>query len=255
MLRLRVMVLLGLLSACSSPNDELVIMTYNIRHGMGFDGVLDLNRTIQVIQAAEPDIVILNEVDDSTARAFHVRQADSLGRALGMQARFGRSIDYDGGCYGNALLSRFPILSFEVIDLSTHPMLEGRSVFKAALLVRADTLLIMGTHLGLLDTEQAQQVEWILAALPHSEKVILAGDLNFTPDSPSYQRLSSRLLDGVQALVPDTEYTFPADLPRRRIDYIFVGKDIQPRGVIMKYHPQVYVASDHLPQILKFRLD
>lgn len=246
--------LLLFIFSCSPGKKDITLMTYNIRHGVGFDGVLDLRRTIQVIGEADPDIVILNEVDAGTQRAFGVQQSDSLGRALGLNARFGRSIDFDGGYYGNALLSRYPILSFKVMDLSTHPLLEGRSVFQAVLAVDEDTLFVMGTHLGLLDTEQAQQVTWILASLPATEKLVLAGDLNFIPASAMYDRLSSHLLDGVKALVPDTEYTFPADLPRRRIDYIFLGKGVQPESVIMTYHPQVYMASDHLPQILKVRL-
>ncbi|NQV30673.1 MAG: endonuclease/exonuclease/phosphatase family protein [Candidatus Marinimicrobia bacterium] len=229
-------------------------MTYNIRHGVGMDRVLDLTRTARVIQAGNADFVILNEVDHGTNRSFGILQADSLGRLLDMYARFGRSIDYDGGQYGNALLSRYPILNFTIIDLSTDTLLEGRSVFQCRIEIPDDTLTIMGTHLGLKTEEQEEQIEHIVNALKQSGKLILAGDFNFESNAKAYDVLTSHLADGQRQLSSLPEFTFPADEPVRRIDYIFVGSDIQTFPSQPILISEISSASDHRPQRLHFHL-
>ena len=242
-----------MLFSCSSPIDTHRIMTYNIRHGLGMDGVLDLERTARVIKAANADIVILNEVDDGTARSFGVHQADSLGALLGLFAVFGPSINYDGGQYGNALLSRYPILDFHVVDLSTDSLLEGRSVLLSRVDFRDDTLTIMGTHLGLSPEERWEQVLGILEVLPEDNSVLLAGDFNFESSSEAYSLLTKSLRDGIAESTVEPRPTFPANNPDRRIDYIFIGEsiEVEKRGEFQ--HPEISTASDHQPQVLHFR--
>jgi len=75
-----------------------------------------------------------------TARSFGIHQADSLGKLLNLFSVFGRSIDYDGGQYGNALLSKYPIIDFRIVDLSTDSLLEGRSVFLSRIDLSGDTV-------------------------------------------------------------------------------------------------------------------
>ncbi|NQT61859.1 MAG: endonuclease/exonuclease/phosphatase family protein [Candidatus Marinimicrobia bacterium] len=228
-------------------------MTYNIRHGVGLDGVLDLERTARVISAANADIIILNEVDQGTARSYGVHQADSLGRLLDLFAVFGRSIDYDGGQYGNALLSRYPILDFQIIDLSTDSLLEGRSVFLSRIDVKGDTLVIMGTHLGLSPEERQEQVKRIIEVLPDQDRLIVAGDFNFEPTSDTFGMLTKLLRDGLAESTTEPPPTFPANNPARRIDYIFIGGGISAIKSGEFNHPETTIASDHLPQILHFR--
>jgi len=229
-------------------------MTYNIRHGLGMDSILDLERIVRVIRSVDPDILILNEVDQGTNRSGGVAQADSLAKMLDMQAYFGRSIDYDGGQYGNALLSKFPVNTFRVIDISTDTLREGRSVFLASLRVDTDTLYVIGTHLGLDSLERQQQVTSILQVLPVSERVILAGDFNFEPGTQGYKQVNNRLKDGIAISHDRPSSTFPANQPQRRIDYIFLGMDILPGEGPQIKSADLEVASDHLPQILTFHL-
>lgn len=241
------------LISCTSARPGHTLMTYNIRHGVGLDGKLDLERTARVIRSTNPDIVILNEVDHSTLRSFGVEQADSLGSLLQMDARFGRSIDYDGGQYGNALLTRYPIISFEIIDLSTDSLLEGRSVFIAHLGVENDTMVIMGTHLGLKIEERVAQVTRILQALPNQHKLILAGDFNFEPESVTYHLLMQRLKDTHHPSEGGPRFTFPANAPKRRIDYIFIGSGIQLLNDTQVDHDELQIASDHRPLTIRFK--
>ncbi|MBT4716243.1 MAG: hypothetical protein HOB84_15865 [Candidatus Marinimicrobia bacterium] len=228
-------------------------MTYNIRHGVGMDGVLDLERTARVISAANPDIVILNEVDEGTTRSFGVHQADSLGSLLELFAVFGRSIEYGGGQYGNALLSRYPIVDFRIVDLSTDSLLEGRSVFLSRIDIRGDTLTFMGTHLGLSAEERRVQVERIIKVMPDLDRLILAGDFNFESDSDNYIRLTKYMRDGIKKTSSTPLATFPADKPERRIDYIFIGRGISVINSGEFKHPEISTASDHRPQLLHFR--
>lgn len=241
------------LSSCSSESASHSIMTYNIRHAVGMDGVLDLERTARVIKASQVDIIILNEVDQGTARSFGVHQADSLAALLNFFAVFGRSIDYDGGQYGNALLSRYPILDFHVLDLTTDSLLEGRSVFLSRIDAAGDTLSIMGTHLGLSQEERLLQVRAIIEILPEENRMILAGDFNFESNSDAYGLLTQLLRDSLAESTGVPPPTFPADKPDRRIDYIFIGEDIEVIKAVDFQHPEILTASDHQPQILHFR--
>ncbi len=243
-----------LLAGCASTPSEKTIMTYNIRHGVGMDRVLDLERAARVIETANPDIIVLNEMDNGTARSFGVLQADSLGRRLKMNARFGRSIDFDGGEYGNALLSKYPIVDFQVVDLSTDTLLEGRSIFLARLDLGLDTLFIMGTHLGLIPEEQSEQITRIIHALPDDQKLLMAGDFNFTADSEAYTRITDYLEDGILKTNPETGFTYPADVPEKRIDYIFIGREVVPVDNPLIDTHEILTASDHRPQVLKFIL-
>jgi len=242
---------IGALLACSG--NSYTVMTYNIRHGVGMDRVLDLQRVAKVVDAAKPDILILNEVDHGTVRAFGILQADSLGKLLEMDATFGRSIDFDSGQYGNALLSKFPVLSFQIFDLSTDSLLEGRSVFLASILLEHDTLFVMGTHLGLKPDEREEQVKRIIQLLPPSADLILTGDFNFEPNSDTHQMITKSLSDGILQINRQAENTFPADQPVRRIDYIFIGSNIRPRGIPALTLNEITTASDHRPQMLRFQ--
>ena len=85
------------------------VLTWNIRHSEGLDKKVDLDRVTQAIAGAKPDLVALQEVDVGTKRTGKVDQAAALAKATNMNFVFGRAIDHDGGQFGNAVLSRWPI--------------------------------------------------------------------------------------------------------------------------------------------------
>ncbi|MBN1443777.1 MAG: endonuclease/exonuclease/phosphatase family protein, partial [Planctomycetes bacterium] len=85
------------------------VVSYNIRHGRGMDGEVDLERTAAVLRRLEPDIVGLQEVDDRVERSGRVNQPEELGRLLDMHPAFGSFFAHQGGQYGMAVLSRHPI--------------------------------------------------------------------------------------------------------------------------------------------------
>lgn len=218
------------------------------------DGVLDLERIAEVIQASGTEIAVLQEVDQGTIRSFGVHQADSLGLLLNMTSRFGPSIDFDGGKYGNALLSKYPIIQFSVHALETEHGFEDRTVFHAVLLLGKDTLTLLGTHLGLDSLARVDQVNGILELIPQTSNLILAGDFNFEPGSVPYRMLNREFRDAQLELDSQTTLTFPAYEPDRRIDYIFIGSGIGIETFTSWKSSLTTLASDHLPQVLKFNL-
>lgn len=253
-IKILILSLAGLLYTCSSNSPSYTMMTYNIHRGVGMDGILDLHRISEVIRTSETDMAILHEVDQGTNRSSGIFEADSLGTLLNMTSRFGRSIDHDGGEYGNSLLSNYPILSFQVHELETEHGFEDRTLLHALILLDSDTLHLMGTHLGLDTLERIDQVNRILSILPNTEKLILAGDFNFEPGSVPYGLITADLRDASLEKHERPPPTFPADKPDRRIDYIFIGDDIEidPEPIIES--DLTPVASDHRPQVLSFKL-
>lgn len=136
-------------TSCSGPEPHhIVLMSYNIRNGIGADNVRDLTRTADVIRRTAPDFVALQEVDSATRRSEGRFVAAELGRLTGMHARFGRAIDFEGGGYGVALLSREEPLALRRIPLP------GREEARVLLMAEFPECWLCVTHLSLTDEDQ-----------------------------------------------------------------------------------------------------
>ena len=125
------------------------VLTYNIHHGEGMDGVFDLSRLAAVMEQAQPDLVALQEVDLSTQRASGVNQLAELERLTGMYAQFGKAMNFEGGDYGVAVLSRWPLLSAQNQPLPSFPNREPRTALTVRVRAGADGPLLQftSTHL------------------------------------------------------------------------------------------------------------
>src|SRR5262245_1523562 len=125
--------LLVLLAARDFPagagrSDRIIrVLTYNIHHGEGPDGRIDLPRLAEVIANAASDLVALQEVDEGTARAGGVHQVAELGRLTRMHHAFGQTMEFQGGGYGVGVLSRWRLLSVENQPLPRTPDREPRT--------------------------------------------------------------------------------------------------------------------------------
>lgn len=240
------------LSAHSADTNaaRLVVLSYNIHHGAGLDGRLDLARIASVITSAAPDIVALQEVDAKTARSKGVHQAVELGRLTGMSAVFGSSMKYGGGDYGNAVLTRLPVLRHTVVSLPGEP----RSALIVDIQIGAgravtQTISFISTH---LDTREEPRK----ASLPLLENVVpvnptvLAGDFNAPPES---SELSTLLKTWGNATTGPGLPTFPASKPETQIDYILIRPASRWR-IIESTVINEPVASDHRPIRAVFEL-
>jgi endonuclease/exonuclease/phosphatase family metal-dependent hydrolase len=235
--------------------DRLTILTYNIQIGTGMDRKVDLARTAAVIKSVAPDLVALQEVDRKARRTGGVDQAVELSRLTGMHLIFGKAsdregVDRDGGDYGNAILSRFPIKRSQNRALPNTPNFELRAVLE----VEVDwpqrngeriPVRFFGTHFD--NASEADRVASArmlndLARLEPEMPTILAGDLNSVPSSEPAKILGQQW---TPAAAGET-LTYPANTPRRQIDYIFF-RPARTWRVIRVQAVDEPAASDHRP--------
>jgi len=226
---------------------RLRLLTYNIKHGAGNDGVVDLERSAALIRSLDPDLVALQEIDNRTERTGGVDQAARLGELTGMAHAFGRFMDYQGGQYGMAVLSKLPFT-----DATNHVLPEGAEprssiALRAQLPNGAGELIFAGIHFYNTEEERMAQARRLLDVLgAESVPVILAGDFNSTPDSPVMG------LIGESFLIPDKgddHFTFRSDRPNREIDFI-VFRPAERFEVIEVRVIDEPVVSDHRPVLL-----
>ncbi|HET6406971.1 MAG TPA: endonuclease/exonuclease/phosphatase family protein, partial [Chthoniobacteraceae bacterium] len=132
-------VLAWIFVACIGRADDQLrtvrVLTYNIHHGEGTDGNFDLDRIARVIRAASPDLVALQEVDQKTKRSGGIDQLQKLAELTGLHPAYGRAMDYQGGAYGVAMLSRWPLKESRTHSLPSDPGVEPRVVLSAELTI------------------------------------------------------------------------------------------------------------------------
>jgi len=224
------------------------------------DGKIDLPRIASVLCAAKPDIVALQEVDQGTRRSGGVDQSSQLAQLTGMQVVFGRNIDYDGGGYGTAVLTRLPIRSHHSVKLRSfyqgtaeHPEQRGVQVLELGV-ENGQRLLFLNTHLDYRPSDDermasAATINSLVKKRDH-DLVILAGDLNALPNSRVIREFARQWkIAGAHAQQADkktTLLTFPADKPNRWIDYIMVYPPQRWQVVEVRVLEEP-VASDHRP--------
>lgn len=202
---------------------SLRVLSYNIHHGEGVDGKLDLKRIADVIMSVKPDLVALQEVDQQTARTDKVDQPKVLGELTGMHVRFEKNIDFEGGKYGNAILSRFPIRSHKNVHLPNIDNGEQRGVLIAEIEIPewSAPLRFLSTHFDYRRPHEervasARRINEMMEQSFSRSPAILAGDLNATPESEPLKILLEKW-----SLPDDKIYpTIPVDKPTRQIDYV-----------------------------------
>ncbi len=239
LLTIAVFVFLGSLSALASAPREMTIVSWNIRTGRGLDDVRDLRRVASVIKASGADIVALEEVDRGTRRSNGVDQLAELAKMTGMIPSWGKAIDFSGGEYGVALLSRTAPLRVRTVPL-THPK-ETES--RVLLIAEFEDFVVGVTHLSLHDNIQLANVAAIRAALSLEKPCFLAGDWNATPESATLKAVGETF----EILSGDAP-TYPANEPKTCIDYVAVTR--RHRALFGDVTHDVLkepVASDHRP--------
>ena len=242
-------------AATTRPRATIRVLSYNIRRGIGMDDKLDLERTAAFIKKLDCDFVALQEIDDRTRRSKGVNQAVRLGELTGMHAFFGKAMDYDGGGYGEAVLSKHSVESMRVHRLPAGARYEPRAMLevRAAIGPNGPFVTFLGTHLDHEERKERQaQVEAIEAALAgrSDAAMILVGDFNDEPGSSPIEYLRKRWTDCGPANDPGT---FPASRPVKKIDFIF-SRGAHPatlRSIEVLEEP---IVSDHRPVLAVFDL-
>jgi len=245
------------------------LVSFNIHHGVGDDGRHDLPRLARLLADAEPDVICLQEVDRHfDDRSEHVDQALLLSSALDMTLVWDPSIDEPPPAgqterrqYGNALLSRLPVLSSAV-----HPLPGGgepRSAVRALVGGDGGALWVTTTHLSNSSPADRSAQAAAVAAFS-SEPGVLVGDLNADADAPELQVLRERFADawdlatdrsdqtGTFSLRRDRGLTHPSRRPRVRIDQVWVSAGVTVTDARVL---DGSATSDHHPLLVDLLVD
>ncbi len=223
----------------------LRILSYNIHHAEGTDRKLDLPRIAKIITDFKPDLVALQEVDHKTRRCQGVDQTAELAKLTGLHGTFFQAIEFEGGGYGQAILSRVPIEESATHKLPGLPKAEQRIAGAARLTIAGQPLLFVTTHFDHQNDasrqEQAKALNQLFRDSPIP--VIMAGDFNATPESEPMKLL---VANWTCAQIVKEMPSIPSSQPKRQIDYILYRSTLQVHvdqaGVL-----EEPIASDHRP--------
>lgn len=229
-------------------SNVLKVMTYNIRHGQGADGLIDLDRIAQIIQNENVDIVGLNEVDRYLPRSKMINQLKYLSEFLEMNYFYAPTFQLGFAQYGNAVMSRILALDSVNEDLPRFQKREPRGYLKYILTLNNQQVEIIITHLGLNPIERERQLEYLAKIIKKSEyPLIVMGDFNVSPTTEAMQnfvRETGLMLHSYQP-------TYPAQEPNLKLDYILTSSEWERVGELKII---TSLASDHLPVVGEFRL-
>ena len=229
----------------------LRVLTFNIQHCHPYLqkewDTIDVSLFADVIRCFDPDIVGLNEVRGEGPSPDYREQADLLARATGYHAFFAPAIEVPGGGpYGNAILSKEKPTETAVLPIPDPLRDPSRSGYESRCIAKAVFpfgVTLLTTHFGLNPDEARNAVDAVCAAVRAADTpVVLTGDFNLRPDDPLLRPIRELLADTADAFSRPS-LSFPSDVPREKIDYIFTSPSVGTRFACI---PPV-VASDHRP--------
>ena len=239
----------------------LRVATYNIHKGVqGLGPVrrLEIHNIGHAVEQLDADIICLQEV-----RKVHRQEAKFFKRWPELpQAEFLAPEGYESvyktnamtkhGEHGNALLSRWPVVSHAHEDMSDHRF-EQRGLLHAHVQVGRRSIHVIVLHLGLIAASRLRQIEqlgqYVQREIPRRDALIVAGDLN---DWGSKLRPAMNKL-GLKDFAGERQLTYPARLPLAQLDYVY-ARGVKPVGVEIPRGRIWWRMSDHLPLIAEFKL-
>ncbi|MEO8333946.1 MAG: glycoside hydrolase family 3 N-terminal domain-containing protein [bacterium] len=240
------------------------VLVYNIHAGKDAPGVDNLLRVAELVRSTNADLVLLQEVDKGTKRSGIVDQTAVLSQMSGLNGAFGSALDYGGGKYGVAILSRWPILEDTLFHLSVDPPQERsggshepRGALRAIVQSPFGRLAVINTHLDAtgVDRWRRQEADSIVSLVAQTRRneglVIAGGDFNSTPESAVQVAIrKAGLRDSWTECNGGQGFTFPDDTPVKRIDYLFLTGEIRCASALV-INTRV---SDHRPVLIELTI-
>ena len=227
------------------------VVTYNIHKCVGVDGRFDPDRIVAVLREIDADIACLQEVGARRRIARYSDQWAYLAEATGFRVILGAGLREHRARFGNAILTRFPVLAARSIDLTVTGC-EPRGAIDADLSVGNRVLRVIATHFGLRAGERRLQANRLMNLLSEistttrseADAVLLMGDLNEWRGRSGAIRAFDRRLGPSAA-----ERTFPSWMPMLALDRIYADGPAMLHEVSVYRSPLARLASDHLPLV------
>ena len=229
------------------------LMSFNTQHCLHYiTRQIDFDAFVEEIRKHNADIIGLNEMRDQGKAADYQAQTRILAEKLGYYHYFAKASDVnDVNPYGNAILSRFPIIFAETIMIpdpvektGKPEWYETRCLLKAKIDV-CGGLDVCVTHFGLNLDEQENAVETVVENIG-KEKCVLMGDFNVTPDNPLLEAIKEKMYDTAVLFTEDLK-SWPSDEPTVKIDYVFTSHDLK----VLSADIPADVVSDHRPYVVE----
>ena len=229
------------------------IVTYNIHKARGMDGRTSVKRIAHVLANLNADIIALQEVFafcDSDEG-----QVEALASELGLKAAFGCTRHRGGRPYGNAILSRWPILESRDMDISWQYR-ERRGCIRADLKTPRGALHVFNIHMGTSYFERRHQVRSLLSSKQLHEDVsgprVLVGDFNEWIKGLTTRMLSEQFESLNLALHVRKRRSYPGLLPLMHLDHMYFERPLQVEKAELVRTRLSKIASDHLPLAATF---
>lgn len=239
-----------------SKNDALLkVLSYNIHHANppSKKNVIDIDAIARVIVESKADIVALQEVDQFTKRSGNASQIQLIAEKAGLKYyHFFKAINYDGGDYGIAILSKYPFEQPTSIPLPQKNTAEERVLAFVKISINKTPFIFANAHLdatGNPANREVQMQEILKTFEKETLPVILCGDLNSVAGTAAINLLDTQFK---RTCLANCEGTIPETNPNRTIDYIAVknwGWPLVKHQVIAESY-----ASDHRPLMATFNL-
>ncbi|WP_460673280.1 endonuclease/exonuclease/phosphatase family protein [Larkinella ripae] len=244
-----VVLLIGIFQETKAQS-TLTVLTYNIHHGTNEKEHNTIVQIGRLIREYKPDLVALQEVDSVTTRSRKQDHLSQLARLTSMNPLYGKAIDFQGGKYGTAILSKYPIIASQKMMLPNPDRTEQRILQCAYVeLPNEKTIRFCNAHLDHQSPlNRNLQLAFVNTTLENSiQPVIWCGDLNTDPDDPDIEKLMGQWSDAGRDSRTPTLVGSGA-----RIDYILSLKKSELE--LVRYRVlNVPKYSDHLPVLATYR--
>ncbi len=233
------------------------VATYNIHKCRGLDGRVRPGRIVDVLREIDADIIALQEVVRVETPRPDQDHARFIAAELGMHFRFGENRPLNGGSYGNALLSRYPLPATCNYDISTGGR-EPRGCLRADLELPDGTRLhVFNVHMGTAFLERRKQGRKLVSReiLHHAELEgprIVLGDFNEWTRGLTTRLLRKNFVNPNLRDHLNRSRTYPGVLPFLHLDHIYYDPELRLHRLSLHKTRRSLIASDHLPLIADF---
>jgi endonuclease/exonuclease/phosphatase family metal-dependent hydrolase len=234
------------------------VTTYNIHKCRGLDRRVRPKRIAAVLKEIDADVVALQEVVGMDEATRELNQVRAIAEELALDFRIGENRRIHGAAYGNALLSRLPIMNAHNHDLTCRRY-EPRGCLEVVLGVDSQTSLqVFNLHLGTGFFERRYQAHRLLEVIagdinPSAPRVIL-GDFNEWTRGLTTRLLSLHLNSAEPEQRLGRARTYPGVFPILHLDHVYYNSFLKLERIYVHRSRLALAASDHLPVVAEFTL-